>query len=255
MRIAGSGALVFVLFFIGCGQSDDQELQLNSLSAEFDPTPFWPEEKPGDASLSSRHILYPYFQAAKAKHLPLNYFRDLIADGARLKIRYADWPRYQPGWTGATLYHPMIGKNFSEWKRMDWASFYNELFHAWWGQVFQKEARFATDRRSLLTRERKQHYRKAHPRDPLLAQEEAYSESIATLMIYLYPQYNPDGPEGRYYALSFYTYNRGRTVSPVSHSEQPGYTPEAENTYPNAAEYRVFFRQLTDHEPPEGFLL
>ncbi len=214
--------------------------------------PFWQVTKPGDEKLTSGHSLSSYFVAAQAKQLPTNYFRDLISARANIGLRYADWPRYQPGGgTSGTIYHPKVGKPFSQWTGMDWSSFYNELYHAWWGTVFTKSTKYAADRSALLTSERRSHYQRAHPRDPLLAQEEAYSETVATLMMYLTPKYHPELPNNTgFYELSTFLYHTGKTVAPVSHSERPGFTPEAENTYPNRAEYAVVFRQLTDFQPP-----
>jgi hypothetical protein len=37
----------------------------------------------------------------------------------------------------------------------------------------------------------------------------------------------------------------GNRVASVSHSERPGYTPEAEETYPAEWEYRILFNLLT----------
>ena len=238
-----------ILFLLtSCGS--DQKSQVSS-PKDIVEQPFWQISKPGDDALRTGHVLSTYFVAAQDKKLPTNYFRDIIAARANVRVRYAEWPSFQPGSGGGTISHPKVGQPFSEWRSLDWSSFYNELYHAWWASVFTRSASYAADRTAILTTERKAHYRRAHPSDPLLAQEEAYSETIATLMIYMYPRYNPQSTSGVGYAeLIDYPYNQNRTVSPVSHSDRPGYTPEAETTFPNTAEYAVIFRQLTDSTPP-----
>lgn len=246
---------ISLLISFGCGQSPgnfQNESRLNLADDDrFVLDPWWSYDKEGDPRLSGRHALSKYFKAAKQKKLALNYFRDLIGTNAKIAIRHGDWPKYQPGiFSGGTIYHPAVGKSFDQWNRLDWSSFYNELFHAWWGSSFTKSSKYADARNALLTSERRQHYRRAHPRNPLLAQEEAYSETIATLMIYAYPQYNPEGPESRYFNLPFFVYQKNKTVAAVSHSDRPGFTPEAETTYPNIEEYRVMFRLLFDAAAP-----
>jgi hypothetical protein len=243
---------VFVSLFLtlaGCSQEPTSHLKEIEALVE---APFWSVDKPGDEALTSGHALSPYFVAAKAKQLPANYFRDIIKTRGAIRVRRADWPSFQPGLGGGTISHPKVGAAFSEWRNSDWSSFYNELYHAWWASVFSRSAQYAADRDALLTSARRTQYRRAHPTDPLLAQEEAYSETIATLMIYLYPKYNPNAASGTgFYELADYPYNQNRTVSPVSHSDRPGYTPEAETTFPDPAEYAVIFRQLTDSVPPQ----
>jgi hypothetical protein len=254
MKVVQTTAKLFwcVMLLVSIASCGGTESQLTSAEDEQVEAPFWPTTKPGDPQLSSSHKLYRFYQAAQAKLLPANYFRDLIAANANIDIKYADWPRYQPGWSnGGTIYHPAVNKSLASWTTNDWSGFYNELFHAWWGNVFTKAAKYSVQRNQLLTNERRSHYRRANPSKPLLAQEEAYSETIATLMIYMHPKYNPNLPNQRgYMALSDYKYAIGKTVSPVSHGEQPGYTPEAESTYPNEMEYAIIFQLLTDVEPP-----
>lgn len=249
-RLARAFALAATLSLIAsCGEAPKTA---SALLAEQTETPFWPTAKPGDGQLSTRHALYPYFAAAQGKLLPGNFFRELIAVNSSIAIKYGDWPRYQPGFfSGGTIYHPAVGKELSTWNNMDWSSFYNELFHAWWGNVFTKAAKYQTTRSQILTEERKQHYRQAHRTNPLLAQEEGYSETIASLMIMMYPRYNPSLPAQRGYApLADYKYDTGKTVSAVSHGEQPGYDPAAEWTYMNEFEYSLLFQVFVDSTPP-----
>jgi hypothetical protein len=237
------------LLLVSCGSQENSRISSTEGIVE---QPFWQIDKPGDNALRAGHVLSSYFVAAQEKKLPTNYFRDIIAARGNVRVRYGEWPSFQPSSGGGTISHPKVGQPFSEWRSLDWSSFYNELYHAWWASVFTRSANYAADRTALLTNERKVHYRRAHPSDPLLAQEEAYSETIATLMVYLYPRYNPQSASGVGYGeLTDYPYNQNRTVSPVSHSDRPGYTPEAETTFPNPAEYAVIFRQLTDSVPPQ----
>ena len=241
MKLSVLASILFILASCGGTQLSD-----TSLPKEIVAQPFWKTSKPGDDALHTGHVL-----SAKAKNLPSNYFRDIIAARGNVRVRFGDWPSFQPSSGGGTISHPKVGKPFTQWGSLDWSSFYNELYHAWWASVFTRSANYAGDRTALLTPERKAHYRRAHPSNPLLAQEEAYSESIAAVMIYLYPRFSPQFPGGVGFAeLAEFPYNQNRTVAPVSHSDRPGYTSEAENTFPNIAEYAVIFRQLTDSTPP-----
>jgi hypothetical protein len=230
-------------------------LASSALAGEQTATPFWPTSKPTDSQLDSRHALYQFYSAAQLKKLPANFFRELIAANASVVVRYGDWPRYKPGiFSGGTIYHPAADRAPTTWTNLDWSSFYNELFHAWWGNVFTKATKYQTIRAQILTEERKRHYRQAHRTNPLLAQEEGYSETVASLMVMMYPRYNPSLPDQRGYApLSDYKYDTGRTVSAVSHGDQPGYDPAAEYTYMNEFEYEVLFKILTDNVPPTEF--
>lgn len=227
-------------------------LSTATLASEQTETPWWPTTKAEDAQLSTRHSLYGFYSAAQAKLLPANFFRELILANASVSVRYGDWPRYKPGiFSGGTIYHPAADRAPTTWTNLDWSSFYNELFHAWWGNVFLKQAKYQTIRSQIFTAERDSHYRQAHRTNPRLAQEEGYSETVASLMVMMYPRYNPSFPSQRGYApLADYRYDTGRTVSAVSHGDQPGYDPAAETTYMNDFEYQILFRILTDHTPP-----
>jgi hypothetical protein len=240
-------------FIYSCGSEVVEQHHLfGEEDSNLTETPFWQVNKQSDPTLNRSHSLYRYFAAAQAKKLPTNYFRDIISIRGAVSLRYADWPRYQPRGGGGTIYHPKVGRPFSEWKALDWSSFYNELFHAWWGTVFTKSSKYAADRAALLTSERRAHYRKANPRNALLAQEEAYSETMSSLALFYYPKYNPHAASRiGYLKLDFYEYNTNKTVSAVGHSDRPGYTPAAETTFPNRAEYAIIFRQITDLQPPQ----
>ncbi len=247
--------LLLTLFVVGCGSAEKiEDYSLSSASfADFVDEPWWTYQLPADAQLNRRHVLYKYFVVAKQKKLPTNLFRDLIRANSGVKLSQGDWPSYQPGgaFSGGTIRHPAIAEQPASWKRIDWASFYNELFHAWWQDVFMKSGTYSSERSQLLTSERSKFYRQAHPRNPRLAQEEAYSETINTLMFYTSPQYNPETSEqDRFYALNFFVYNKNRTVSPVSHSDRPGFTSAAEQTFPAEWEWKIVFKMIFGSEAP-----
>lgn len=189
-----------------------------------------------------------YMRAAAARELPLRFFRELIQADSAVTVTEGDWPTYQPGILyGGTISMPAAYKP-EAWTNGEWSSFYNELFHAWYGLVFMKEQRYAGARADAWSQTRMARYRKAYPADPKLAQEEAWSETIASIMISL----TPLKIEGkfRYPSLESFAYCIGRNVAPVSHSDRPGYTPEAENIYPDEPEYRQLFSFLTAVQPP-----
>lgn len=50
--------------------------------------------------------------------------------------------------------------------------------------------------------------------------------------------------------LSQLYYNRGKTVSPVSHGDVPGFTPKAESTDSDQEEYSLIFLKLSGQKPP-----
>jgi hypothetical protein len=151
-------AFALSLGLAGCGHA---ELGVSDLKSDQTEAPFWPTAKPGDDQLNTAHALYRYFSASRAKQLPANYFRELIGANSDVVVKYADWPRYQPGWfSGGTIYHPAFNKPLETWGSSDWSTFYNELFHAWWGNVFMKASKYATIRGQLLTAERDAHYRR-----------------------------------------------------------------------------------------------
>jgi hypothetical protein len=204
---------------------------------------FWQVDMPTDSTLNQLHALMPYMKAAVAKELPVRYFRELIAANAAVVVSEGNWPSYKPGlFAGGTIYI-QSASNPSAWTRNEWSSFYNELFHAWFGNIFMKSGVYASVRALIKTEERRQHYVQAYPSDPWLAQEEAWSETVGTLMITLAPFNFGNG--FKYVSMADCAYAIDRTVAPVSHSDRPGYTPEAETTYPSAWEYNILFETLT----------
>lgn len=227
----------------GCGRDISSQLHGE------DGGRFWRVSEPSDQNLNQSNDLMRYMRAAAARELPLRFFRELIKANSAVTVIEGDWPRYQPGILyGGTISIPSANKPES-WTGAEWSSFYNELFHAWYGLIFTKDPSYAKDRSDTWTTERINRYRKAYPADPKLAQEEAWSETIASIMIQLAPL-KLDG-KFKYPNFSFFSYSIGRTVAPVSHSDRPGYTPEAENIYPDELEYRQIFIYLTSVEPPQ----
>lgn len=210
---------------------------------------FWMVSIPSDSQLNPNHPLMLYMKAAAARELPLRFFREIIENNAGVDVGEGSWPTYQPGmFSGGTIYMPSSA-NPSAWTRIQWSSFYNELFHAWFGNVFMKLSRYESTRNSIWTPERFEHYKIANPSDPKLAQEEAWSETVMTLMIDLSPVRTPEGTM-KYPKFENFVYSIGRTVAAVSHSERPGYTPEAETTFPAPWEYDILFQSLTMVSPP-----
>ncbi len=227
---------------VGCGRTELSHLkgQLNQR--------FWTVDEPGDSSLNQSHPLRRYMQAAAGRELPLRFFRELIRANASVTVVEGEWPSYQPGILyGGTISIPSANRPES-WTGPEWSSFYNELFHAWFGLVFNRESAYGSARSKLLTPDRMDRYRKAYPSNPALAQEEAWSETVATVMIQLAP-IKIDG-QFRYATYDSFVYQIGRTVAPVSHSDRPGYTPEAENIYPDTTEYQHLFEFLVSMTPP-----
>lgn len=189
--------------------------------------------------------LRPYFNESLSRNLPGTFFLDLFAADAWIEIKPTQsGPHYQPGYiTGGTIYHDAVGTQLSDWKRNDFASFYNELFHAWWGNVFLRSATLAKERSQLLNDPNlKAKYRKANPSSPELAQEEAYSETVSFLIFQVY--------RGSITDLEKLYYQPNVTVAPVSHSDRPGYTMEAESIFPDEREFDWLFQKLFLRKAP-----
>ena len=236
-KITLIASFLVMLFGASCGRP----LEKANLSSTNER--FWPVSSGSDSQLDQSHSLMPYMKAAASRELPLRFFRELIQYNASVSIVEGSWPSYRPGYFyGGTIYMPSAA-NPTAWSRNEWSSFYNELFHAWYGLVFEKQSFYSTTRAEVHTPERMNHYRKAYPSNPALAQEEAWSETVATLIIEIAPVKIDD--QWKYTTIDKMAYVIGRTVAPVSHSDRPGYTPEAENTYPADWEYAILFRLLT----------
>lgn len=132
-------ALVVLLFCVSCGQPHASSTQ-SEFTTTADPTRWWPTSLAEDGNLSRQHVLYRYYAAALGKELPLRFFRELIQAQANVKVKEGSWPRYVPGsFGGGTIEVPRAAQP-EQWTRGDWSNFYNELFHAWWGNVFMKSS-------------------------------------------------------------------------------------------------------------------
>ena len=235
-------SLLLTSLILGCGRNDASYLMLQENER------FWQVTEPADQNLNQSNSLMRYMRAAAARELPLRFFRELIQANSAVTVIEGDWPSYQPGILyGGTISIPSASKP-EAWTGGEWSSFYNELFHAWYGLIFLKERRYASARSDAWSQTRMARYRRAYPADPKLAQEEAWSETIASIMIQLAPL-KIDG-KFKYPSLEGFAYCIGRNVAPVSHSDRPGYTPEAENIYPDEPEYRQLFHYLTSVQPP-----
>lgn len=190
--------------------------------------------------------LRPYFGEAMKRSLPTPLFLDLFAVDAWIEVKSTNTgPYYQPGYiTGGTIYHDSAGTPVTEWKRADFSNFYNELFHAWWGNVFLKSEKYARERDELLNDSKlKAKYRRANPNSPDLAQEEAYSETVSFLIFSFYQTSSSD--------FDKLYYQTGTTVAPVSHSDRPGYTLDAESIFPDEDEYEWLFEKLFHRAAPK----
>jgi hypothetical protein len=196
------------------------------------------------ASTALGSVFAPIRAAATQKFLTVKILDELIAADADIAIKpTTGGPRYQPGvFWGGTIYLPFADKPATQWTAVDWASFYNEAFHAWWGNVYVKSDAYKAQRTALFADAAlRAKYKLAHPGDPRLAMEEGYSETTASTIMMSYPRIRQDPDTGAwgYEPTPFEKlyYDRGRTVSAVSHSDRPGYTPAAEDTYPDEAEF------------------
>ena len=241
--VAAVASLILSLLS-GCGRQSSGHLSNAGVER------FWPVNAAEDSQLNQQHPLMRFMRAAGARELPLTFFRELIKSNSDVTVVEGDWPTYQPGvFYGGTISIPSSARPES-WTGPEWSSFYNELFHAWYGLVFSQDPKYAKNRSEVWIKSRLERYRAAHPSDPKLALEEAWSETIASIMIQLTPL-KLDGMI-RYPAFEAFSYCIGKTVAPVSHSDRPGFTPQAENTYPDEHEYAMLFQLLTSVSPPKN---
>ena len=191
------------------------------------------------------HVFSPIIKAAKIKNLPTKILQEMVNYNSNVVIRKTSGgASYKPGlFSGGTIYLPYNVSSPSSWKNREWRLFYNEAFHAWWGNVFTKQNKYANEKYRLVgDAALRVKYKRAHPRNPVLAMEEGYSETLASVILIAYPRIKLDA-DGKYITYSpayeeLY-YKKGKTVAPVSHSDRPGFTPAAENTYPDQAEYSM----------------
>jgi len=180
--------------------------------------------------------------AAKVRGLPMRFFREISAWNGwdRVTIGTSDAARYYPWSNRIELPESQTAKPPTHWGVIDWANFYNELFHAWWDNVFLPgEIYKPTRARLAILRKR---YAIACPDDPALAQEEAFSETTSALVLYL----------ANKVPLSDLAYDTSRTVGAVGHGERPGFSATADETYLSEEEYAMIFRWLTGTNPPDA---
>jgi hypothetical protein len=132
-------------------------------------------------------------------------------------------------------------RKVSEWTGTIWADFYNELFHAWWNEVFLRESFYARTAELIncfLPRYRVGNWLMAH-----IAQEEAYSETISSVILLLA---NKVSFERLYYQKEW-------TVVPVDHGESGGwfgFSKAQQNIYPSPQEYDILLRWLIGRNAP-----
>ncbi len=188
------------------------------------------------------HSLSSLSIEVKRKGLPAVFFKDIqqFRHWHTLRIQPGQHDSYLPWSKSIILNESQFYRTASEWASRDWADFYNELFHAWWDLIFSREPIHRDLYQSLTTTYREK-YRRAHPSNPILAQEEAYSETVSAISLLIAGSVSVNR---LYYRLNF-------TVEPVGHSENPGFTELAEEIYPDSSEYtHIFFWLVGQHPPP-----
>lgn len=180
--------------------------------------------------------------AAAKRNLPRRFFREIeVFEGLdTVSVKSSDAARYYPLWNQIDLPAEQYNRKPTKWKAIDWTLFYNELLHAWWDLVLEEQNMYAQTRARLSNLRAR--YAEAYPRDPALAQEEAFSETTSFLIVFLA---NGTAPEKLPYRI-------GRTVAAVSHDDRPGYSEAAESTYLSKTEYAMLFFWLTGQNPPEA---
>jgi hypothetical protein len=212
------------------------------------------------ASFSTSAMAHPFdgiIAAARAKQLPTKILQEVVQANSSIAIKSTSGgPRYQPGYFyGGTIYLPFANKSPSTWGAIDWTHFYNEAFHAWWGNIFLKSSSYKTQMKKLTSNHALiSKYKRANPHNPKLAMEEGYSETVASMMMMAYPRVRKDPVTGDWIRVppkyeTLY-YNIGRTVAAVSHSDRPGYTAAAESTYLDHAEYNQLMNWIFGKNAP-----
>jgi hypothetical protein len=237
-KIAGMLALLSLLIGAGCSRSGSVGGNLNARVEKR----FWPVRQPDDNTLSQNHPLSPFMRAAADREFPLTPFRDLIRSAARIEIMESDIYQYIPSNSGGTIYTPAI-TNLSQWSRSEWASFYGLLFRAWFENVAPADSRYRKIYQAFHSPERATHYQRANQRLPWLAQEDAFADTISCILYVMSPLNS--GSRLTYPEITDLDFEIDRTVAPVSRSGNPGYSPEADTTYPSESEYRALFFLLT----------
>lgn len=206
---------------------------------------------------ASAHVFDRYISAARARFLPTKILQEVVAANASIAIKSTSGgPSYKPGYFyGGTIYLPYAKKAPSKWTTIEWTNFYNEAFHAWWGTVFVKNAKYKSLKSRLFSDTMlMRKYKRANPRSPKLAMEEGYSETVASTILLANPRIRVDPDTGRHvrvpYKYETLYYKKGQTISAVSHSDRPGYTAAAENIYPDEREFNYITNWIFGKDAP-----
>lgn len=230
------------------------------------------------SEINTKLPIYKYYAGASKKQMPVKMFCELMRVGAKVKIKMGEWHQYYQG----TIYQsPTIqvgiqdSKKFNSpdtWQAFTWNSFYNELFHAFWDQVFLKDRKYKSDRDWMLSKRNLEPYRAAISRKYQIALEEGLSETVANWISVIN---RSDGRGGiKFTPKEYYRYYPSHTVAAVSHYDQGGaftvfgakienktinsilgagqakFLPGAEWTYPSEKEYVWLFNLVLDTDPP-----
>lgn len=173
-------------------------------------------------------------QAAVKRDLPITLFRDIekYAGLDAVEIFEGEFALYRIYKNNIELPKVQFEKKPHTWVPVEWASFYNELFHAWWDLVFEEESIYQ-EIYSSLKEQYYDKYNKAFPSNPMVALEEAYSETASSVILL------------KANKVKTLSYKINYTVASVGHSDRPGYTPEAEKIYPSRLEYSYLFKWVT----------
>lgn len=171
--------------------------------------------------------------AALERGLPGRFFLDIRKDYGKgwIRIEGSDWARYYPSQNLIQVPLSMIRRSPKEWSALEWSQFYNELFHAWWDEVFQKRSLYENDRTYLRARL----FRYESTGDSRLAQEEGLSETVASVILLV----------ANHIPIERLVYKKDWSVSAVSHSEGLAkFHASAEEIYPSPGEYELLLKWL-----------
>ena len=172
------------------------------------------------------------YKAADHRRLPTRMFQEIqkYRGFSAIKIFKGDWPRYYPYYNQIELPARYFEKVPSEWGIDQWPNFYNELFHAWWDEVFLRESSYATTRKKLRTF--LPNYVSAG--NPELCQEEALSETTGAVILLL----------ANNVAMDQLQYRIGWSIEAVNHDDNPKFGSAASSTYPSKEEYGLLLGWL-----------
>jgi len=183
-------------------------------------------------------------EAAKKKGLPTKLFDELAGKGkgespSAIVITGGIAPSYGGIFSNKiTLPESQYEKPAAERDKAQWSTFYNELFHAWWDNVFEESIYYNKEYDRLVTKGFYEEIYKPANDDWAKAMEEAYSETVGAMIMAKL------GGRSTHYDLNY-------TVEAVGHSDRPGYNPEAEDIYPGKWEYRDLHIWVFGTKPPK----